>query len=108
MFFLTRPILHTCRLSVSWNCLVLGRYKEPRQLWCFYPTDNFERLLLLSNVVSPLLFNLPSQVISIGLYLSGYLEDLFVNVQLHFTVLYLFFTLCPVFQCPVSSNDFIR
>jgi len=54
------------------------------------PTDNFEFLdynLLLSNVVSPLPFNLSSQLIIGGPYLSRYLEDLFINVQLHFTCL---------------------
>jgi len=61
--------------------------------------------LLLSNVVSPLLFNLSSKLISGG-------PDIWKTFLLMFkySTFYMFVALLytsPVFQCPVSNNDYI-
>src|SRR6218665_93337 len=73
--------MYTCASELP--CLVLLQRTSPI-LWCFFPTDTLELYRLLSSVIGPLLFNLSSQFILGGLYLSRYLEGLFINLQLHF------------------------
>src|SRR6218665_2692885 len=93
--------MYTC--ASEFPCLVLIQRTSPI-LWCFFPTDTLELYLLLSSVIGPLLFNLSSQFILGGPYLSRYLEGLILNVQLHFTFLWLSFTLSPIVH---HGNDSI-